>query len=74
MLDCYSTREVLRRSSESSSFKVLTNLGLKEVDVRVEGSKALVDGFAVYLEGLEAVAEDEEGVYSLSEEGLSKWS
>jgi len=72
VIDCYSAREVLRKSSESSSFKVLVNLGLKEVDVRVKGSKALVEGFAVDLEGLKAVAEDEEGVYSLSEEGLSK--
>jgi len=71
VINC-SAREVLRKSSESSSFKVLANLGLEEVDVRVEGSKAFVEGFAVGLEGLKAVAEDEEGVYSLSEEGLSK--
>jgi predicted methyltransferase len=72
VLDCCSAREILRRSLESSFFTVLANLGLKGVEVRVEGSRALVNGFTVDLESLKAVAEDEEGVYSLSENGLSK--
>jgi predicted methyltransferase len=72
VLDCCSAREILRRSLGSSFFTVLANLGLKGVEVGVEGSRALVDGFTVDLESLKAVAEDEEGVYSLGENGLSK--
>ncbi len=72
VLDCYSAREILRRGSESRSFTVLANLGLKEVNVEVEGSKALVEGLAVDLSELKVVAGDEEGVYSLSGRGLSK--
>jgi len=72
VLDCCSAREILRRSLESSFFTVLANLGLKGVEVGVKGSRALVNGFTVDLESLKAVAEDEEGVYSLSENGLSK--
>lgn len=72
VIDCYSAREILRKRLESSSFAALVNLGLRMVDVKIVNYEAIIGGFSVSLRELEEVADDEEGVYSLSHEGLSK--
>ncbi|MEM2724758.1 MAG: hypothetical protein QXP47_03205, partial [Candidatus Nezhaarchaeales archaeon] len=72
VIDCCSAREVLNRRMESSSFAVLANLGLRMVDVKIIDDEAIIGDFSVNLRELEEVADDEEGVYSLSSEGLSK--
>lgn len=72
VIDRYSACEILRKMADHTSFVVLANLGLKMVDVKVVNDKVMIEGFEVNLDELKLVAEDEEGVYSLSREGLSK--
>jgi len=71
ILDCSSAREILARINEPS-FKITVDLGLRTANVKIEGQKIFIEGIAVSLEELKVIMEDEEGVYSLSEKGLSK--
>jgi hypothetical protein len=71
ILDCSCAREILARIDESS-FEIKTDLGLRKTRVRVAGGKVLIEGLPIGFEELKMLAEDVEGVYSLSQEGLSK--
>lgn len=57
---------------ESCLFAVLANLGLKIIEVKTTDGRVAIGSFEVSVEELKQVAEDEEGVYSLSHEGLSR--
>jgi predicted methyltransferase len=71
ILDCSCAREILARIDESS-FEVKTDLGLRKTRVRVAEGRVLVEGLPIGFEELKMLVEDVEGVYSLSQEGLSK--
>jgi predicted methyltransferase len=71
ILDCSSACEILTKINEPS-FKITTDLGLGTANVEIRGTKIFIEGLEVSPEELKATMEDIEGVYSLSEKGLSK--
>ena len=72
VLDCYSARSILERSKGTIKFSILVNLGLRGVDVEICDDKAIMEGYVVSLNQLREIADDEEGVYAISEKGLFK--
>ena len=73
VVDCSTARSVLAQvESGLSEFKVKANLGLRDVNAKVHGERVQLDDYDMEIRNLRGIAEDEENVYAIGEEGLFK--